>query len=174
MSNHVPIAKSIDSTRALWLLLTCAVERPEQASTKLIAACATQVTLSRFRDASNNIIPLSLNTLKGAARIAIESGGWETLDSLRRKVALLSLASKKQNQRPARGLRQQLENRIKENFELNKRVQELLRGRTLLLSAYMDAIEMLKTHTSLSPALSERLVEHESIFDIRALSNARI
>ncbi|WP_413196778.1 hypothetical protein [Pararobbsia alpina] len=170
MTKHAPIDKSVDSTRALWLLLKAAIEQPGKVSEKLVAACATQASICLFQDPHNKIVRLSLNTLKNAAEIAVEPGGWKELNSLRRKVAILRLANTHGRIRNGRGIREELKRKIKENLELVQRVQELLRGRTLLLSAYMDTVEMLRTHAKLSPVLHERLHEHESIFNVRTLS----
>ncbi|MGF6787378.1 hypothetical protein [Paraburkholderia sp. 35.1] len=170
MSKHVPTAQAVASTTALWLLLKQALSTPAEAPPALVIACATQVTLSRYKNASKEIFPLALNTLKSAAATAVQPGGWDELESLRKRVARLRTSWSPKLKR-TRGIREKLEQTDAENAELKRKVQNLLRGRSTLLSAYMDTIEILRVHAHLSPALVARLSEHEAIFNIRTLSN---
>jgi hypothetical protein len=66
-----------------------------------------------------------------------------------------------------RSLGSQLRDLREEIEVLRTRNQYLLRGRTTLLSAYADAIRMLRESRATSPQLVEKLREHETRFDVR-------
>ncbi|NIE66841.1 hypothetical protein [Burkholderia sp. Ax-1719] len=171
MKSHRPSARAINSARNLWVQLTAATDsiNPPRA---LLNACATQESLAAFESEEKEIRPLALNTLKSAAELAVENGGWHAMNDLRMRLFLRAIAHNYPERRSRRGLGFQLRTKKDEIAILNDRYQHLLRSRATLLQAYSDIVDLLKTYRTLSPNLSDRLKRHEAMFDIKLLSEA--
>jgi hypothetical protein len=164
---HHPSTRAVDSVRSLWTQMLSAKNSPEVAPNGLLEACATQEKLARFSYEEEQIFPLALNTLKAAAEVLVERGGWASFDQLRREVYASSLPVLQAKRKAKRSLGSQLRDLREEIEVLRTRNQYLLRGRTTLLSAYADAIRMLRESRATSPQLVEKLREHETRFDVR-------
>ncbi|CAL8477407.1 hypothetical protein [Caballeronia sp. S22] len=172
MDDHLPTKAAIDSVRNLWFELLAAERSPTSVPPDLLAACSTQEKLSRYRCYEKSILPLSLNTFKAAAQIAVENGGWGRLDDIRRKLFRRSEPHNLARRKNSRRLGSRLAVAQQNINHLEQSNQQLLRGRAVLLHAYSDVLALLRKHQSLSPLLSEQLREHEATFDIRKLSEA--
>lgn len=173
MKSSQPSDASIESARNLWAELRAVVENSERhVSQELLRACATQASLSRFRCDEKNIRPLALNTLKVAAEMAVEPGGWNKLDELRKSLYLRSLSTKGKHRKSKRGLSYRLETAAEVNEVLQARIKNLLLSRVVLLQAYADAIDLLRTFKHLDTNLPQRLKRHESMFDLKLLEKA--
>lgn len=170
MKASQPSRTAVESAFNLWLQLTKATSGSGDPPRKLLNACATQGALAQYRSDEHQIRPLALNTLKVAAKFAVETGGWEALDALRKRVHLLGLNQNNATQRTNRSAVNQLKIKKDEIEELSNRNQKLLRNRTELLQAYGDIIDILSTFRALNPDLAERLKRHEAMFDIKVLS----
>jgi hypothetical protein len=170
---HQPSDASVESVRNLWAELCAATESTTYyASRTLLRACATQTALSKFRCDEKKIRPLALNTLKAAAEKAVEPGGWDKLEELRKTLYLRSLSSKERNRKAKRGLGYRLDSAAEANKSLQERIKNLLLNRVALLQAYADAIDLLKTFRGLDANLAQRLQRHESMFDLKLIATA--
>jgi hypothetical protein len=141
-------------------------------SRRLMSACATQVALSKFRCEEKKIRPLSLNTLKAAAENAVEPGGWNKLEETRKSLHVRSRSSKEQQRKAKRGIAHRLNSSAEANRTLEERIRNLLLSRVVLLQAYADAIDLLKTFQGLDTTLAQRLKRHESMFDLKLITEA--
>lgn len=162
-----PSRAAVESAKNLWRELTAATKASSAASKQLLNACATQVQLAKYKDSGKNIRPLSLNTLKAAAEIAVESGGWAAMNELRRQAHLHGLNDTEAKAKTDRTLGHRLTVKEKQIDNLTNANQQLLKNRTMLLEAYSDILKILKTYSSLSPDLAAQLARHESMFDVR-------
>lgn len=72
-----------DSTLARFALLERALSGEKSIPASLRQASRSQGKLARLSLPDLGIEPMSLNTLKSMADVAIESGGWEKLDEMR-------------------------------------------------------------------------------------------
>jgi hypothetical protein len=138
-----------------------------QCAPGLKEACATQEKLSKFECQDKEILPLSLNTFKSAAQVAVENGGWKSLDQLRREIYANYLPVLQARNKIKRSLGTRNSVLRAENHELRERNQALLRGRAVLLSAYFDIFKILRDSQQFHPEIKEKLREHEVRFDIR-------
>lgn len=173
MKSHRPSNDAVESTRHLWAELRAAAEdSTNPIARRLMRACATQATLSKFSCEEKKIRPLALNTLKAAAESAVEPGGWNKLDETRKALHLLNLSSKELRGKARRGASQRLSAAAEVNRTLEERNMNLLRSRIVLLQAYSDAIRLLKTFQDLDDNLAQQLRRHESMFDVRVIAKA--
>lgn len=165
---HQPSPRAVNSLRNLWTQMLGALSSPEiPCAPGLREACATQEKLSNFECGDLEIFPLALNTFKSAAQVAVENGGWESFDQLRRNVYASSLPLLQANKKAKRSLGSQNTSLRSELRELRERNQSLLRGRAVLLSAYFDVVKTLRESQRDNPEIVEKLREHEVRFDIR-------
>jgi hypothetical protein len=165
-------AISIESTLNLWAELRAATYNTASASKKLIQACATQAALARYRCPEKNIRPLALNTLKAAAEEAVELGGWKQLNELRRTLHARGLSGAEQRRKTNRGLGHRLNSAAESNKALQARIKNLLRSRVVMLQAYGDIVDLLKTYQHLDANLAQRLKRHERMFDLKLIAAA--
>jgi hypothetical protein len=170
-----PSSAAIASARNLWTVL-CQMSSGKKltAPRTLAQACVTQATLAKYAWPEKEIRPLSLNTLKAAAEEGVEPGGWAALDEVRKKVHLQSLSQKDRNLKEKRRLGFRLASAADTIRMHEARVQALLRSRFTLLQAYGDAIDLLKTYQHLNPSLAKRLERHESMFDLKLITEAEV
>lgn len=77
--------KSQNSTLGRAVLLKRALEGSNNLPPSLAQACISQGALAKYDCASEGITPMSLNTLKSCADKYIENGGWNHLDTLRKR-----------------------------------------------------------------------------------------
>jgi hypothetical protein len=160
---------AVDSTRELWLALSEAVTSPSKTQPKLLAACATQASLAKYTSDDGKIRSYSLNALKVAADDAVEIGGWSAIEALRKQAYLHALPIQTASNKARRGTGYRLDQANKTISFLDERIQQLLRSRVTLLSAYTDIIEILRTNRHLDPKLEAQLKQHESTFAVRRL-----
>jgi hypothetical protein len=172
MKSYQPSAISIESTLNLWAELRAATDNTAHASKELIQACATQAALSRFRCVEKNIRPLALNTLKAAADEAVELGGWNKLNELRKTLYSRGLSGAERRRKVNRGLGHRLNSAAESNKALQERVKILLRSRIVMLQAYGDIVDLLKTYQDLDANLAQRLKRHENMFDLKVIAAA--
>ncbi|BBU30188.1 hypothetical protein BTHE68_39220 [Burkholderia sp. THE68] len=165
---HRPSPRAVNSLRNLWTQMLGVRNSPDFSSAPgLREACATQERLAKFECRDAQIFPLALNTFKLAAEIAVEKGGWESFNQLRREVYASSLPTLQANRKVKRSLGRQVNSLRFEIQELREMNQNLLRGRAVLISAYFDAVKTLRGFQGNSPEITEKLREHEARFDIR-------
>lgn len=172
MKSYQPSALSIESTLNLWAELRAATDNTGRASKKLIQACATQATIARFECPEKNIQPLALNTLKAAADEAVEPGGWNQLNELRKTLYLRGLSGAEQRRKANRGVVHRLNSVAESNKALEERIKNLLRSRVVMLQAYGDIVDLLKTYQDLDVNLAQRLKRHERMFDLKLIAAA--
>jgi hypothetical protein len=169
VKKHLPSGAAIDSAIARWRLLHAADCDSQNVPQKFILACATQQKFADFVDTDKEITSLALNTLKSAADLGIEAGGWRALDVMRKKIFINGLPSSKRSSKIKRGLGHRLSHKQDQLQELNTRLQGLLKERVKLLNAYIESIDLLRAYSNLDQSLEARLKEHESIFNIRTV-----
>ena len=167
MKESQPSRRAVVSAENLWTQMLGAKNCPELAPDGLLEACATQEKLAKYVCEEHQIRALSLNTLKAAAELAVEDGGWVEFDRLRWEIYGSSLSALQAKKKASRSLGRRVTNLREENELLSQRNQGLLRGRMKLLSAYSDAIKLLRDYQSQYPELAEKLREHETRFDVR-------
>lgn len=165
---HQPSPRAVNSVRNLWTQMLGVKASPDATCAPgLLEACVTQEKLSKFECKNAHIFSFSLNTFKAAAEVAVENGGWESFNQLRREVYASSLPTLLASRKAKRSLGGQVRNLQKDIHDLRQRNQYLLRGRAILLSAYFDAIATLREARTRYPEMAEKLREHEARFDIR-------
>jgi hypothetical protein len=104
MSNDIidkRVERNTQSVLALWALLQNAIKTPADYldNTDFENALKSQGALSKFGDESRGVRPLSLNTVKRIAEIAVE-GGFDALDRLRANAFDAIAAEKVKGLRP--------------------------------------------------------------------------
>lgn len=165
---HQPSSRAVNSVRNLWTqMLGVKNSLDGICRPGLREACATQEKLSKFECKEEQIFSLALNTFKAAADVAVEKGGWEKLDELRREIYVISLPILQANKKVKRSLGNQVGRLRSENQDLKEKNKYLLRGRAILLSAYFDAIKTMRESQGHYPEMAEKLREHEVRFDVR-------
>lgn len=141
-------------------LLKAAAASPGRASAALIAACASQNALAQLRLIAQGVEPMALNSLKRAANVAIEQGGWQALDKLRREVARLSRTSRRPNG-PAAQNKANLKAALQ---EMKSTVDQLHRARLRVEHAYTDLLRLARSAAAGNEKLRNQLDRHLAMF----------
>ena len=164
---HLPRTSAIDSARELWTLLLCETELGHSTTRELVDACATQVTLAKYKSSDGKVKSQSLNTLKAACDVVVEPGGWERVDELRKTIRNIGLPSSSTHHAKKRDAIKTLEATRKRELAEQARNQKLLRERAVFIAAYSSLISII--HQSHDPDLKEKLREHEATYDIKRI-----
>lgn len=159
-----PRKEHIKNARARWLLLQCTVNGTEAPPPYLKDACQTQQSFSELKIEKKEIIPLSLNTLKLTAELAVIPGGWKELERLRKLCKNLFSTSIQADKKPTAMAALRLRKK-----ELMSSEEQYLRGQAIMLRAYQDLLKTLRGVSSENPTAYQKLRAHEAIYDIRAL-----
>lgn len=105
---------------------------------------------------------MSLNTLKKAAAIAIEHGGWVTLDKLRKDV-LIQYEQRRAKERHRKKLTSETRMTV-----LIAQLDQERRSRLVLLRAYHDLLGSLHKLALVDKHLSSELERHVATFSVPA------
>jgi len=171
MTFTVPTASAIESTKQLWLFLINGDKDENGCEIRefkiLKEACQTQVSLSKFSLPSKGIKPLALNTLKAAAEVAVEDGGWTKLEQKRKELYKSIIRTTRLN--PSRDeLLNSSRNRLSEEKHKNRM---MLLERAITVAAYRDIISTVHQYSSVNPDLQQALKRHEATFDIKVIAD---
>lgn len=144
-------------------LLQAALQDLTKAPKQLLRACSHQRLLAALNIEKQRVRPVSLNTLKKAADLAVE-GGWERLDRLRRDVLTA------RTQRDCRGKKSSASNgrkdlrlRLEETAE---RLEQERRARAILNRAYVDIVGKLQVVAKKDELFASELARHLATFNI--------
>lgn len=141
------------------LLERCLDGKHSALTRTVLPFCKSQQALAALAIPSEGITATSLNSLKKAADLYIEDGGWSSLDSLRRTlVATLDLRSR----RAARQRTVQLE--VK---DLRQLVEEADRARLRVERAYTELLALARSHVANDPLGQAAIARHQSIWGHR-------
>lgn len=140
-------------------LLTAAARDPSVAPKAVLQACSRQGLLAALKIGKENIAPMSLNTLKKASDLAVE-GGWSALNKLRREVARSGKQAKGVSPKAGRN---EIRVRLK---ELEHRLDQERRARTVLNRAYSDVVNKLRKVAEIDDRLKVELARHTVTFNI--------
>lgn len=173
MSTHKPERDAVESTLNLWVFLTTSCDASGKITKELMAACKTQLSLAQYKNQAKGIKSLSLNTLKSSGDYAIEKGGWCALDELRKNIYKRALVESCKSLSKRRSISETLELTQKKLEESETKIQNILRERAVLISAYYNILTIIHESECLTSELSNTLKMHEMTFNVRNLTSAR-
>jgi hypothetical protein len=141
------------SVRALFTLLRKADVSTSRISTLLSDACENQQRLAELTILEHGVHRMSLNTLKSVANIVIEDGGWKKIDELRRRIRF-------RRANHSRRVKSRLQRRINKLSEMNSKLEEAFRIRSVMNRAYFDAISILRSQATNDTIIRQKLERH--------------
>ncbi|SDG76936.1 hypothetical protein [Janthinobacterium sp. YR213] len=157
-----------DSTLARFALLEKALRGEKSIPASLRHACRSQGKLARLSLPNLGIEPMSLNTLKNQADVAIESGGWEKLDEMRQSYLHAIEGSAPSSEKPLSAT-EQLKTaiaRLEESLAIERRY------RLRLQTSYAALIRRMRISAESDQDLAIFLNRHLAAFSLKTLSIA--
>ena len=151
---------SRDGALARLRLLDAALGRPNRVPTEWTKACASQGSLAALDLPKEGIAPVSLNTLKKAADLAIEHGGWHELDKKRK--ALFRRVNSTRIERRER--KKNSAARKAASFETQ--LSQERRARAVLNRAYVELYKKLEAVAENDSNLARQLERHAATFAV--------
>lgn len=135
---------------------------------KLVAACANQASITAYVCTLVPNCECSLNTLKKFAAIAIEPGGWDQFDNLRRKILESKTGRSKRSVEHAERGKTELE-------FLRAKLDAAQRTRANLNRAYLDALGILRAAAKWDEEMAGKLARHSAtyskVLSLRAINS---
>lgn len=155
--------KYLRSTLARLETLTAASDRSSK--TRIAAACANQGAFARWKSPDGKITPMALATLKRAANLVIEDGGWSRLDRLRRAVYRAAAGQHRSRTRTRSKDREEIR-RLRESLDA------LRRDYFVVHTCYFDLLRLVTSISSDDERLRELLKRHRTSFSLNARPTA--
>lgn len=137
------------SAYARYKLLSEAIAQKGSVPAELLTACRTQSSLAEFESKDLGITGISLNSLKAAAELVVEDGGWARLDELRRQIKGTKTAPHPPKQK-----------RLSQSRRATNDLDSADRGRLLIGRAYLDLLSLIRAASGRDEELASKLKRH--------------
>lgn len=134
---------------ARYKLIRDAVAQKGPIAPELVNACRTQSSLATFESADLGVSRLSLNSLKAAAELVVEDGGWAHLDLLRRQIKGARSSSQPSKKK-----------RVSQSRRETNDLDTADRGRLLIGRAYLDLLSLIRSVSARDDELASKLRRH--------------
>lgn len=152
--------ESREGALARLRLLDTALGRPNRMSTEWTKACASQGSLAALNLPKEGIVPVSLNTLKKAADLAIEQGGWQELDKKRKTLLHLVISTRIERRERKRN------SAAGKVAMFEAQLSQERRARVVLNRAYVELYKKFEALAENDSNLARQLERHAATFAV--------
>ncbi|WP_322068179.1 hypothetical protein [Paraburkholderia bannensis] len=143
------------------------VDQATIADKKLVSACLSQASITAYVCSLEPNCKCSLNTLKKLAEIAIEPGGWNQFDTMRKRIHDTKTGRSTRTHQQAQRAKSELE-------FLRAKLDTAQRVRANLNRAYLDTLSILRAASQWDEEIAGKLARHfatySEVLSLRSVS----